>query len=78
MIQIRIHNISLPVLLFFSFIVFLPLLLSLLAKFRGNLNHGGMLLEMQGVLVELLPTALMLCLIKPLYQVTILVPTLTT
>lgn len=45
MTQIRIRNISLPVLLLFHFIVFLPLL-SLAAKFEDNLNHGGVLLEM--------------------------------
>lgn len=76
MTQIRLCNISFPVLLLFHFIVFLPLL-SLSASLGGNLNHGGMLSEMQGVLVELFTAALMLCLIKPLYQVKNLVPTFT-
>lgn len=77
MTQIRIRNISLPVLLLFHFIVFLPLL-SLSAKFEDNLNHGGVLLEMWGIAQPVRPIVLMLCLKKTLYQVKILVPTLTT
>lgn len=64
-------------LLLFHFIVFLPLL-SLSAKFEDNLNHGGVLLEMWGIAQPVRPIVLMLCLKKPLYQVKILVPTLTT
>lgn len=48
-IQTAIHNVWLLVLLFFNFIIPLPLL-SPPAKFRGYLNHGGMLSATEGAL----------------------------